>query len=159
LEGIALSSQEEREEMKKGFGPHLILDGYECNREKLSDLDFIYRFLDVLPEKIEMNKIAPPYVTRYTAGKPEDWGISGFVIIAESHISIHTFPEKLYLSVDVFSCKPFDTSIAIKFTEEWFEIGRMEYQVLDRGRDFPHDIFLSARVVNKDRQKIMKLVR
>jgi len=159
LEGIALSSQEEREEMKKGFGPQLILDGYECNREKLSDLDFIYRFLDVLPEKIEMNKIAPPYVTRYTAGKPEDWGISGFVIIAESHISIHTFPEKLYLSVDVFSCKPFDTSIAIKFTEEWFEIGRMEYQVLDRGRDFPHDIFLSARVVNKDRQKIMKLVR
>ncbi|MCD6505286.1 adenosylmethionine decarboxylase [Candidatus Poribacteria bacterium] len=145
--------------MKKGFGPHLILDGYECNREKLSDLDFIYRFLDVLPEKIEMSKIAPPYVTRYTAGKPEDWGISGFVIIAESHISIHTFPEKLYLSVDVFSCKPFDTSIAIKLTEEWFEIGRMEYQVLDRGRDFPHDIFLSARVVNKDRQKIVKLVR
>ena len=145
--------------MKKGFGPHLILDGYECNREKLSDLDFIYRFLDVLPEKIEMSKITPPCVTRYTAGKPEDWGISGFVIIAESHISIHTFPEKLYLSVDLFSCKPFDPTLAVRITEKWFEIERIEYQVLDRGRYFPHDIFASAKVLNVERVRVLSISR
>jgi len=144
---------------RKGLGPHLVLDGYECNREKLADLDVIYAYLEELPDRIEMTKISPPFVTRYTAGKPEDWGISGFVIIAESHISIHTFPEKLYLSVDVFSCKPFDPEVAIRITKEWFEIGRVDYRVFERGRDFPHNIFASARLLDEERGRVLSLSR
>ena len=54
-----------------GFGQHLIIDGYGANREKLMDLDFIYNF----PEEIQMTKIMPPYVFKYYAPVPEDWGI------------------------------------------------------------------------------------
>ena len=96
-----------------GFGPHLTLDGYGCNREKLEDLDLIYSILDEFPSYIGMTKIMPPYVFRYTGLKPEDWGVSGFVLIAESHISIHTFPCKNYLSLDIFSCKNFDAEKAV----------------------------------------------
>ncbi|MFN3406957.1 MAG: S-adenosylmethionine decarboxylase [Caldimicrobium sp.] len=88
--------------MEYGFGQHLIIDGYGANSEKLMDLDFIYNFLNKYPEDIQMTKIMPPYVFKYHAPNPEDWGISGFVIIAESHISIHTFPEKQYLSIETF---------------------------------------------------------
>ena len=77
-----------------GFGPHLMLDGYGCDKKKLQDLNLVYRILDDLPERIGMTKIMPPYVFKYSGVKPEDWGLSGFVLIAESHVSIHTFPEK-----------------------------------------------------------------
>jgi len=76
------------------FGPHLTLDLSECNPERLSDLSYIYDLLDELPDVIDMHKITAPYVFVYKPkGNPTEWGISGFVIIAESHISIHTFPD------------------------------------------------------------------
>jgi len=88
-----------------GFGVHLMLDGYGCDRSKLEDINFISSFLDEYPTEMDMTKIMPPYVFRYNGSVPEDWGVSGFVLIAESHISIHTFPEKRYLSLDMFSCQ------------------------------------------------------
>ena len=128
------------EKMEYGFGQHLIIDGYGANQAKLMDIDFIYDFLNKYPETIEMTKIMPPYVFKYFAPNPEDWGISGFVIIAESHISIHTFPEKLFLSVDIFSCKPFNVDKAVVDITEMFEIKKSEIRLLDRGLEFPRSI-------------------
>src|SRR5215831_19512661 len=78
----------------EGSGSHLMLDGYGCEQKKLEDLEHIYRILEEYPGTIGMTKIMPPYVFRYTGVRPENWGVSGFVLIAESHISVHTFPEK-----------------------------------------------------------------
>ncbi|HEX9240283.1 MAG TPA: S-adenosylmethionine decarboxylase, partial [Candidatus Bathyarchaeia archaeon] len=90
------------------FGPHLTLDLSECDRRKLSDLSHIYDLLDELPDVIGMHKITPPYTFIYRPGdNPSEWGVSGFVIIAESHISIHTFPDRNSAFVDIFSCKQF----------------------------------------------------
>lgn len=140
--------------MKKpefGFGVHLMVDGYGCDRAVLEDIQAIYDFLDRYPEEMEMTKIMPPYVFRYVGSVPEDWGISGFVLIAESHISIHTFPEKQYISVDMFSCKPFDTDRAVKALKEYFSIQKCEIHVLDRGQEFPNSLSESKQVVRMDR--------
>src|SRR5215831_17446170 len=120
-----------------GFGPHLMLDGYGCDKGKLQDLNLIYRILDELPTRIGMTKIMPPYVFKYSGLKPEDWGLSGFVLIAESHISIHTFPEKNFVSVDIFSCKHFDTEFARDYLKRTFGMTKVESTVLDRGTEFP----------------------
>jgi S-adenosylmethionine decarboxylase len=125
------------EDIEYGFGQHLMMDGYGCDQEKLKDLDGIYDFLSRYPEEINMTKIMPPYVFKYSGLVPEDWGISGFVLIAESHISIHTFPEKMYLSLDIFSCKAFDTQAAIKYITNLFDIKKVEIKLLDRGLEFP----------------------
>lgn len=140
--------------MKKpdfGFGVHLMIDGYGCDRAALEDIQGIYNFLDRYPEEMDMTKIMPPYVFRYVGTVPEDWGISGFVLIAESHISIHTFPEKHYISVDMFSCKPFDTDKAVRTLKEYFSIQKSEIHVLDRGQEFPNTVSESAQVVRMDR--------
>lgn len=140
--------------MKKpefGFGVHLMLDGYGCDPEVLQDINGIYNFLDEYPQEMEMTKIMPPYVFRYNGTVPEDWGISGFVLIAESHISLHTFPEKRYLSLDMFSCKPFDTDKAVAAVKERFRIQKCEINVLDRGQEFPNTIEDSTHVVRMDR--------
>ncbi|MBM3214546.1 adenosylmethionine decarboxylase [Candidatus Poribacteria bacterium] len=134
-----------------GFGPHLVLDGYGCEYDRLTDLSLIYRFLDECPNQIGMTKIMPPYVFKYTGANPKDWGVSGFVLIAESHISIHTFPEKNYISLDIFSCKEFDPQEAVRLAEEMFGMQRYEHQMLSRGHDFPHDLIRSAQIVETER--------
>jgi S-adenosylmethionine decarboxylase len=134
---------EQTRTVHEAYGPHLILDGYDCNPVRLADLGVIYDFLDAAPAVIGMTKIMPPYVFKFAAQPPlppEDSGISGFVIIAESHISVHTYPEKAYLSLDVFSCTQFPVGIAVKLAVDFFEIGRWDSRVLDRGLEFPRDV-------------------
>ncbi len=80
-----------------------------------------------------MTKIMPPYVFKYHGKVPEDWGVSGFVLIAESHISIHTFPDRGYLSLDIFSCKEFDHDQAVAYATELFGIDRHETQSFGPG--------------------------
>jgi S-adenosylmethionine decarboxylase len=137
-----------------GFGMHLLVDGYGCDRRLLEDLSLIYTFLSDYPSRINMTKIMPPYVFRYDAKNQEDWGISGFVLIAESHISIHTFPEKNYLSVDIFSCKEFDAEQAISHVSRLFAAKKTEVKLLDRGMEFPRDIRGAARIVREERHRL-----
>jgi S-adenosylmethionine decarboxylase len=135
-----------------GFGLHLTLDAYGCNREALENLDTIYKFLDQAPDLIQMTKIMPPYVFKYEAKAPEDSGVSGFVLIAESHISVHTFPERDYLSLDIFSCKDFDYNQAVAFATELFGISRHEVNLLDRGLEFPRSVPKVERLLRNERK-------
>jgi S-adenosylmethionine decarboxylase len=93
--------------------------------------------LHELPDKIGMTKITQPYVFPYSGLVPEDEGITGVVIIAESHISIHTFPLKNYAFIDIFSCKPFDWSNISDIIKETFHADEMEFNIVQRGKDFP----------------------
>ncbi|MBI2908844.1 MAG: adenosylmethionine decarboxylase [Chloroflexi bacterium] len=115
---------------------HLIVDGYGGDVQKMQDLETIYTFLDNYPAQIGMTKIAPPYVFRYIGSKPQDWGISGFVLIAESHISVHTFPERAYINIDMFSCKEFDAEKAIRDLQESLGLDKVRVTVLDRGLEY-----------------------
>ena len=111
---------------------HLIIDGYSSNQEILRDEDFLRKWLENYPAKIGMTRISPPYVIRYIGPVLEDWGISGFVFIAESHIGIHTFVERNYVNIDVFSCKDFDIERAIKDFREGFQLIRLRTCLIDR---------------------------
>jgi S-adenosylmethionine decarboxylase len=137
-----------------GFGLHLTLDGYGCSEEQLANLDTIYEFLERCPDMIEMTKIMPPYVFKYHGKVPEDWGVSGFVLIAESHISIHTFPDRAYLSLDIFSCKNFDYNQAVAYVTELFGIARHELNLLDRGLEFPREVRTVERLLRQEREQM-----
>ena len=139
-----------------GFGPHLMLDGYGCDKTRLQDLNLVYRILDELPTRIGMTKIMPPYVFKYSGLRPEDWGLSGFVLISESHISIHTFPEKNFVSVDIFSCKAFDSEFAAAHLKQAFGMAKVECTVLDRGTEFPKELNGATRLVRAERQRIAR---
>ena len=123
---------------------HLIIDGYGAQKERLEDRDVLFNFLNDYPDAIGMTKITEPFIYDYDGGqKPEDWGVSGFVLIAESHISIHTFPHKGYLNIDIFSCKDFDHERAVKELTDKFAIADVKSWTLDRGLD---QVELHARV-------------
>ena len=114
---------------------HLAVDGYGGDPAKMWDVDLLKRFLSDYPVALGMTKLCEPTVLTYHAPKVEDSGVSGFVIIAESHISFHTFPTREYVNIDVFSCRSFDTERALQDVKDLFSLKEIRSWRLDRGLD------------------------
>ncbi len=112
---------------------HLLIDGYGADPELLADQQLIAEFLDEFPSQIGMTKISSPQVHNYVGAVPEDWGVSGFVIIAESHISIHTFPDRQYVNIDIFSCKEFDDQSTLDKLQTKFNLTNVRSWSVSRG--------------------------
>jgi len=128
--------------MKKtyqNFGEHLTIDGYGGNLEKLNDKNLILKCLDELPEILGMKKLIEPQV--YSApdnGLKDPGGWSGFVVVAESHISIHTYPKRGFVSIDVYTCKNgMDKEFISKYFTEKFELKDIETHFIKRGTKYP----------------------
>src|SRR5262245_46883080 len=87
-----------------------------------------------------MTKIGGPYMFEYQAPDPAYSGVSGLVVIAESHIALHTFPELDYFTMDIFSCKNFDHEKAIAYIRDAFDVKEMDRMLVQRGLSFkgPH---------------------
>lgn len=115
---------------------HLAIDGYGGDPKLLEDVTLIRQLLDSYPAEIGMTKICEPYVMRYVGTKPEDWGVSGFVMIAESHISIHTFVERCFVNIDVFSCKEFDAERVVRDLQKRLRLTRVKSYLLPRGLEY-----------------------
>jgi len=130
---------------------HLTIDGFGGDRERLSSESLVRSLLDTYPAEINMTKISDPHVQRYVGEKAEDWGVSGFVLIAESHIAIHTFPERGYVWVDVFSCKEFEASGATGRIVEAFGLRSVRTAVLERGLEYPHSVEEATPVAMDER--------
>lgn len=111
---------------------HLMIDGYSSDQGILRDEAFLRSFLEDYPAKIGMTRISPPYVLKYVGPVLDDWGISGFVFIAESHIGIHTFAEQNYVNIDVFSCTEFDADKAVNDFRDEFRLVKLRTCLIDR---------------------------
>lgn len=120
---------------------HLTVDGYTPEVDSLKDPEFIRRFLRDFPVSIGMTRISEPMVLTWDAPKHEDWGVTGVVIIAESHISVHTFPERNLVYLDVFSCMPFDVGLALRRLTEHFALVRTIPHRIERGLEHFNEEF------------------
>src|SRR3990167_4879987 len=81
------------------FGLHLTIDGYGCREKTLSNMEYVFEVLNDLPVFLRMHKLITPYVVAAPANDKKDpGGYSGFVMIQESHISIHTFPKRRFVN-------------------------------------------------------------
>jgi S-adenosylmethionine decarboxylase len=121
------------------FGVHLTLDGYEGSPEKLANRGIIEGCLNDLPEKLGMHIILGPEILECEALNPKDsGGFSGFVMIAESHISCHTFPKRKFVSIDVYTCKDeMDKQFVMDYFKDAFGLGDMEINYIKRGTRYP----------------------
>lgn len=133
---------------------HLTIDGFRANPEHLASEELVRGLLDQYPARIGMTKIAEPHVQRYVGEKPEDWGVSGFVLIAESHIAIHTFPERGYVWVDIFSCKGFDDKKAVQIATEAFGAELVKTRSLERGLEYPHAVSEAIPIWELEREAV-----
>ena len=77
---------------------HLLLELYKCDCEKLNDESFLRCILN------RASKLANATVLNLISNKFEPQGVTAIALLAESHISIHTWPESNYSAVDIFTC-------------------------------------------------------
>lgn len=121
------------------FGVHLIFDGYNCDRDKLSDKNHLTKLLQELPAEMGMHTIAPEVVVEVGELNEKDpGGISGFVMIAESHISFHTFPNRGFVTADVYTCQSdLDSERFTEYLQEAFGVRDYDKQVIPRGVRYP----------------------
>lgn len=112
---------------------HLLIDGYNGDKQRLWNAELLRTFLDCYPSRIGMHKISAPQIQVSYEDTPEDSWVIGFVIIAESHISVHAFPERDYVAVDIFSCKAFDSNKVLGDIKALYRLGKVKMWLLDRG--------------------------
>lgn len=121
------------------FGEHVTLDGYRGDEELLNSKDVVLACLKNLPELLDMHILAEPVVYFAKGNDDKDpGGWSGFVVIEESHISIHTFPKRGFVSIDVYTCK---NGMDQKYIEDYFikefKLTDTETNFIIRGKKYP----------------------
>jgi len=117
----------------KDIGKHITIDAYGISASRLNDYKKIFHLLETLPETIGMKKLTTPHLALCDNGK-NNVGISGFVMLYESHISCHTWPKARYLSMDVYSCKNFNEDALLKNLKKHWGWKRVEIEKVERGK-------------------------
>lgn len=131
-------------DVDQSFGPHMMLDFF-TDSNKLNDKEYWESLLERMVDLIGMTPLSGPFVYPSVCTNP-DWdpptasGVSGFIVLAESHISFHTFVESQFVFMDVFSCKPFDTSVVTEWLGKELGAHNFDVQLAKRGRTFPRKV-------------------
>lgn len=111
-------------------GAQVVLDLYECETAHLDDMPWVKRTLE------SAARAAGASIVETVFHKFAPWGISGVVVIAESHLAIHIWPEKRYAAIDVFTCgESVRTDIATAFLARAFCAKRSVHRNFTRGDD------------------------
>lgn len=121
------------------FGLHVMIDGYDAQGPVMTDAAALERLLHDLPGEMGMHRICAPVVVEVGPNCLKDpGGLSGFVMIAESHISFHTFPARSFVTIDLYTCRTgTDAQGVVARLMAAFGLSDAEVQVVDRGLRYP----------------------
>ena len=128
------------------FGVHIMIDGYNAPRQLLANRAYLWTLLEDLPKLIGMHSIAEPQLVEVGELNPKDpGGLSGFVMIAESHISFHTFPARGFVTMDLYTCQSgIDHESVIGLLKSSFALKDADVFVQERGMRYPAHNLLAA---------------
>lgn len=114
--------------MNKGLGLHILMEFNECTAEVLNDLAFLE---DAMNKAAEVSKAT---IIKSVFHQFSPQGVTGVVVVAESHLAIHTWPEHGYAAVDFFTCNSeMDYMKAYDFLKEQLNSKDHSYKSITRG--------------------------
>lgn len=116
-------------------GLHFMLDGFKVTKfDLMEEIPPLEEWLNALPAKIGMNILIPATLARVQIPEvsPQEVGITGFVVIVQSHISIHTYPNLKKFHADIFSCKQFDAVKVFELFQDVFGFREWEARTIER---------------------------
>lgn len=116
--------------MKKiNLGQQVLAEFYGCCVEAINNKDIIRHSM------IEAAKIANATIVADVFHQFNPHGISGVVVIAESHIAIHSWPEYQCASVDIFTCSEgMNPQAAVDYLKSVFKAEKVEITAIARGQ-------------------------
>ena len=117
----------------QALGRHMLLELFDCDPDAINSLDIVKTAM------VEAANRAQATIVDVVFHEFNPFGISGVVVIAESHLAIHTWPEYRYAAVDVFSCgETLQPQVAVDYLVEQLGAARASVVELQRG------VFLQA---------------
>lgn len=112
----------------KGLGVHALVELNECDGQLINDPKLLESSL------LESAKLAGATILSSHFHQFSPQGVSGVIIIEESHFSVHTWPEFGYAAVDFFTCSDkMDFTVAYDFLVEALKSKKHTYKTYDRG--------------------------
>lgn len=112
----------------EALGKQILVEFYDCDQSKLNDVSYIENSL------IQATKASNATIISHNFHKFSPYGISGVVVIAESHVAIHTWPEYNYAAVDIFTCgDTIDPWIIQEHLKDYFESKNVSSMEMKRG--------------------------
>jgi S-adenosylmethionine decarboxylase len=121
------------------FGEHITIDGYEGDFDALNNRETVLACFSELLDMLNMHPLIEPVIIEAPDNQIKDpGGWSGYVVIAESHISIHTFPRRKFISADVYTCQNgLDQDLIISYFKKTFSLQDVEVNFIKRGTRYP----------------------
>lgn len=110
-------------------GIHIIIDAWQASN--LINTDFVEQVIKQAAEKTGAEIISSKF---HSFGENE--GCTGIILLSESHMSIHTWPEQDYAAIDVFTCGETNPRLSLDVVKEKFETDCLQIQELTRGLKF-----------------------
>ncbi len=110
------------------LGTHLLIELFECDASILDSIESI----EIILNEAALAAKATPVGSSFHRFQPN--GTSGIILLAESHISIHSWPEDGYAAVDFFTCGGCDPHAGIPVLIEAFKAGSTEILEVERGQ-------------------------
>ena len=95
------------------LGRHLLADFFGVAADRLDDVEKLQTCLESAARRCGLTPVAAPLLHHFDGG-----GVTGVILLAESHIAIHTFPEHGYAALDIFSCGNSDPHEALAVFRE-----------------------------------------
>jgi S-adenosylmethionine decarboxylase len=113
----------------RSLGHQIVAEFYSCDPVLLNDVEYIREQL------LEAARRAGATIVNQAFHHFSPQGVSGAVIIAESHLSIHTWPEYGFAAIDLFTCgDTVSTEIAFSYLHEALKAGHISTMELHRGQ-------------------------
>lgn len=121
------------------FGVHFMVDGYGAPADVLKDKHALHAALEEIPKQMSMHSISDPVVVEVGPNNKKDpGGVSGVILIAESHFAFHTFPSRGFVTIDVYTCKDnLDTEKLLLELKQVFKFTSEETYYIERGQNYP----------------------
>lgn len=127
---------------------HLIVDAHCGNLRLMTSRSRMRNWLVALAEKAKMHITDKPYIKGYPwPGGSDHDALTCFQPLMESGISVHCYPEKRFVFIDIFSCKKFDLGEVFGFIKTSMKTSREKIILMDRGIDDTGDATVPATVV------------
>lgn len=127
------------------LGRHILAEFFDCNTNILNNKDKI----EMAMKRAAIESNATIVSSIFQTFNPH--GVSGVVVIAESHLAIHTWPEYNYAAVDVFTCgETVDPWIATRFLQEAFQSKKVTTVELMRGEIESNEVLHHKPVITEE---------
>src|SRR4051794_4936421 len=110
------------------IGRHLLIDFHDVAAGRLDDAELLSHLLGEAARRGGLTPLGPPVLHQFEGG-----GLTGYLLLSESHIAVHTYPELGFAAIDIFACGSGDPHAALDVFRTELAPGRERVTTATRG--------------------------